>query len=590
MAKNDNKNEKNEKNENKSDVKVDKNNAKSEAKVKAKSRSKSKSLAPKSSTMFMNFNFISFIKSQNTINLTIIISVFLFVCIVQTFIYGYMKDNLKEMQNVVSAKYVSGLRIFNEDVQNRNWDNLKNDLNSVLNGTIEVRDVVIIGKDKQETYSSVIGGKYYFLNQQNPASFVLSTARDYNVKDYSVVYIDTNDYYIYVLVPKDKNNNLQEFSKFSSLFFLFTIILGFAFSLFLARSVTKPLSIMEATISKIAQGDLSGRLDYTYYYEINKLIQSYNYMADALQRLYSSLEAQVQDRTKELKSAYAELQNTQAMMLHSEKMKSLGELVAGIMHEINNPINFIYGNMVHLNNYSQDLMNIIDEYTKYDSSLKPNEKEDIDKLKQDIDYEFLKTDLPDLIKSCKEGADRAKNIIQDLKSFSRMEEVAITDVDLNHEIEMTLNILHNKLKNKAEIHKEFPDNIPKIEAFGGQLNQVFMNILDNAAGAIPDKGDIWIRINEDKTKEHVIIEIEDNGTGMDQETARKIFNPFFTTKPVGKGTGLGLSITYKIIKNHQGDIKVESTPNVGTKFIITLPIKLDREIVANAAHAGDNNG
>ena len=348
---------------------------------------------------------------------------------------------------------------------------------------------------------------------------------------------------------------------------------------------------MEKTVSKITEGDLSGRLEYTRYEELNKLVDSYNEMANSLQRLYSTLEKQVQDRTQELKSAYAELQSTQAMMVHSEKMKSLGELVAGIMHEINNPINFIYGNMTHLNNYSHDLINIIEEYTKYNESLKPEEQKEIAQLKDSIDYEFLKTDLPDLIKSCKEGADRAKNIIQDLKSFSRMEEVAITDVDLSKEIDTVLNILHNKIKHKADVHKEYePNAIPAVEAFGGQLNQVFMNILDNAAGAIPEHGDIWIRMRKDDIGKNVIVEIEDNGIGMDAETAEKVFNPFFTTKPVGQGTGLGMSITYKIIKNHQGDIRVESTKGVGSKFIITLPINLNREALKAGIESGEKNG
>ena len=365
------------------------------------------------------------------------------------------------------------------------------------------------------------------------------------------------------------------------------LILALIFSFMLARSISHPLISMEKTISQIAKGDLSGRLEYTNYDEINQLVNSYNSMADTLQKLYSSLEKQVQDRTQELKSAYAELQSTQAMMVHSEKMKSLGELVAGIMHEINNPINFIYGNMTHLSNYSNDLMQIIDEYSKYDDSLKPEEKKDVTDLKQEIDYEFLKTDLPALIKSCKEGADRAKNIIQDLKSFSRMEEVAITDVDIPREIDTVLNILHNKIKNKAEVHKEYIDNVPSVEAFGGQLNQVFMNILDNAVGAIKEHGDIWIRINKDKTQKNLVIEIEDNGSGMDADTMEKVFNPFFTTKPVGQGTGLGMSITYKIIKNHQGDIRVESTPDVGTKFIVTLPLNINRDLLNAAVKDGD---
>lgn len=351
----------------------------------------------------------------------------------------------------------------------------------------------------------------------------------------------------------------------------------------LARSISKPLADMEKTVSKIASGDLSERLENTKYEELNKLVYAYNMMADSLQRLYSTLEATVNDRTRELKSAYTELQNTQSMMVHSEKMKSLGELVAGIMHEINNPINFIYGNMTHLSNYSNDLISIIDEFVQYKASLKPDEKESIEKNMNEVDYEFLKSDLPELIKSCKEGANRAKNIIQDLKSFSRMEEVAITDVDISHEIDMTLNILHNKIKNKAEVHKEYMENIPKIEAFGGQLNQVFMNILDNAVSAIEKHGDIWIRINKDESGKNIVLEIEDNGVGMDSETAKKVFDPFFTTKPVGQGTGLGMSITHKIIKNHQGNIRLDSKEGVGTKFIITLPLNINREDLKTAA-------
>ena len=313
--------------------------------------------------------------------------------------------------------------------------------------------------------------------------------------------------------------------------------------------------------------------------EINRLVQTYNELANTMQRLYSTLEAKVQDRTKELKSAYAELKNTQAIMVHSEKMKSLGELVAGIMHEINNPINFIYGNMTHLDNYSKDLIKIIDAYEKYEVELREEIKKDVNGIKKDIDYDFLKSDMPDLIKSCKEGAERAKNIIQDLKSFSRMEEAAISDVDIPHEIDMTLNILHNKIKHKAEVHKEYMDYVPKVEAFGGQLNQVFMNVIDNAVGAIKEKGDIWIRIKTNELQSHLFIEIEDNGVGMDKETCNRTFDPFFTTKPVGQGTGLGMSIAHKIIKSHQGEISVISKKGEGTKFTIKLPLTLDREIL-----------
>ena len=184
----------------------------------------------------------------------------------------------------------------------------------------------------------------------------------------------------------------------------------------------------------------------------------------------------------------------------------------------------------------------------------------------------MKSDLPDLIRSCQEGTERTKNIILDLKNFSRLEEAVINSVDLPREIDTTLNILHNKFKNKITVHKEYADNLPNIEGYGGQLNQVFMNILDNAAFAIKEKGDVWIRIKNEGN--HVQLEFEDNGCGMDQKVADKVFDPFFTTKPVGQGTGLGMAISYKVIKNHKGNITISSEEGKGTKFTITLPIKM----------------
>jgi len=522
--------------------------------------------------------------------------------------FSYSVDIIRTTQNDLPSEFISSLKVFNEPSQSsQSFESklpyLKDYINSVISKNYTVKDIFIVNEKKQIVYTSLSkeNGDNYEYNPNTPKQFRLLSSPTYIVSNYRTIYINKSfykpgaskvekSYDIFLIIPQESNVYLNKIMEFSKYFFCIVMLICLVIVYFFARSISKPLSTMEQTVSKIAQGDLSGRLDYTKYYEINQLVQSYNMMANALQRLYSSLETQVQDRTKELKSAYAELQSTQAMMVHSEKMKSLGELVAGIMHEINNPINFIYGNMTHLSNYSNDLIQIIEEYTKYNESLKPEEKDDIEKLKQDIDYDFLKSDLPDLIKSCKEGADRAKNIIQDLKSFSRMEEAAITDVDIPHEIDTTLNILHNKIKNKAEVHKEYMENVPKIEAFGGQLNQVFMNILDNAVGAIKDHGDIWIRINTDDKNKNLVMEIEDNGSGMDEETARKVFNPFFTTKPVGQGTGLGLSITYKIIKNHQGDIRVESQPNLGTKFIITLPINIDRENLNASMISGEANG
>lgn len=360
----------------------------------------------------------------------------------------------------------------------------------------------------------------------------------------------------------------------ASLIFAF-ILMGLLLSYFLSRKIISPLNSLIQATGEFEQGDLSNRVEKTSYLEINELVVSYNSMADALQRLYSSLGQKVQERTQQLEEAYSELQNTQAMMVHSEKMKSLGELVAGIMHEINNPINFIYGNLSHLNNYSADLIKIIDTYSEFAADLKPEHKKAIEDLKEEIDYDFLKSDLPDLIRSCREGTERTKNIILDLKDFSRLEEVALTNVDLKKEIDTTLNILNNKFKNRITVHQEYQEDLPKIEAYGGQLNQVFMNILDNSAYAIAETGDVWIRIKIVDT--NVIIEFEDNGKGMDETTLQKIFNPFFTTKPVGQGTGLGMAISYKVIKNHQGDIHVDTEVGKGTKFTITLPVNRVKE-------------
>ena len=524
----------------------------------------------------ISFNF------QNTILLSIMFVILIIVFIVLLITYAYTQNNNKQTVREITGNIFSNLATFNNDINSQNFSAIQDNLNNTLINKNTINYILILDKNNNEVYSTNKNVKYIFKQPNNFNSLKLENLPNGNKNNIILTYIPKYPYHIYIGINKSAIIKSLTFDENTiKLFIGMVLLIVLIVSYMLARSIAKPLSDMGRSISKISEGDLSGRLSFTNYREINDLVLSYNMMANTLQRMYSTLDKQVQDRTRELKNAYTELQNTQAMMVHSEKMKSLGELVAGIMHEINNPINFIYGNLVHLDNYSKDLVEIIETYTKHNEDLKEESLKEVNDLKETIDYEFLKSDLPDLIRSCREGADRAKNIIQDLKSFSRMEEIAITNVDVEHEIDTVLNILHNKIKNKATVHKEYAENIPKIEAYGGQLNQVFMNILDNATGAIENTGDIWIRIKKEADK-NLIIEIEDNGIGMDEETKFKVFNPFFTTKPVGQGTGLGMSISYKIIKNHQGDIKIESEKGKGSKFIITLPLKIDIEKMNSA--------
>lgn len=345
---------------------------------------------------------------------------------------------------------------------------------------------------------------------------------------------------------------------------------GLIASYYLTKIIINPLLELVKGTKELSEGNFAYRFKETKYLEINKLIETYNKMAENLQQLYEELDTKVKDRTKELESANVELKNAQAMMVHSEKMRSLGQLVAGITHEINNPVNFIHGNMVHLKNYSNALLELIGTYETYEGTLTDEQKQNLKEIKDKLELDFIKEDLPMLIKSCQEGTERTKNIILDLKNFSRLDEMVTNNIDLPKEIDTTLNILYNKLKGKVEIIKDYEKDLPLIEGYGGQLNQVFMNILDNSCYAIKEKGTITISIQ--KKEKDVIIKIKDTGCGMTKEQSEKMFEPFYTTKPVGEGTGLGMSISYKVIQKHNGEINVDSEEGKGTTFTIRLPI------------------
>ncbi|MEQ8469518.1 sensor histidine kinase [Coleofasciculus sp. E1-EBD-02] len=295
---------------------------------------------------------------------------------------------------------------------------------------------------------------------------------------------------------------------------------------------------------------------------------------------------EIQQKATLLEKALRDLQHAQAQLVHTEKMSSLGQLVAGLAHEINNPVNFIFGNLVHAKNYAQNLLDVISLYDKH----YPQPVPEIQAAAEQMDLGFLREDLPHLLESMEVGTKRIRQIILSLRNFARMDQAEVKAVDLHEGLEGTLLILQNQLKAKpgyAEIQivKEYGD-LPKVECYAGQLNQVFMNLLSNAIDALEesrttDNGKNYptIRIRTEAiAPNQVAIRIIDNGPGMTEKTQHQLFDPFFTTKPVGKGTGLGLSISYQIVVDrHQGQLNCRSAPGQGAEFAIAIPIQQHRQ-------------
>ena len=282
------------------------------------------------------------------------------------------------------------------------------------------------------------------------------------------------------------------------------------------------------------------------------------------------------ERKKELNDALARLKETQSQIVQSEKMASLGQLTAGIAHEINNPINFVYNGIDSLNMSIDDLTKIMQKYAQLESVGDPNEVMDIlgdiGDMKKRLRFEKLMKNLPTVLSDIKNGANRTIEIVKGLRVFSRLDEEDQKPANINECLESTLILLRNKTKNKIAVKKFFDDTLEEIMCYPGQLNQVFMNLLSNAVQAIPEEEkDGKIMIYTENLEKNVVIRIMDNGMGIPEEVRKKIFEPFFTTKPVGIGTGLGLSISYGIIEKHDGRIYVNSELGKGTEFVIELP-------------------
>ncbi len=402
------------------------------------------------------------------------------------------------------------------------------------------------------------------------------------------------DWLVVVSVPENAfmaqiNANTQTTIWFCLGALVIATIIGY----FTSHRITQPILQISRASQAMAAGNLDQVLEIKNIQELNTLAHSFNYMAERLREFFTALEDskaeledKVEERTAELKTALSELQRTQAQVLQSEKMSSLGQLVAGIAHEINNPVNFIHGNITYLDDYTQDLLRMIDLYQQRH----PSNDLEIKALADEIDLEFLIDDLQKMLASMKMGTDRIRNIVLSLRNFSSMDEAEFKTVDIHEGIESTLLILQYRLKGKPErpainLIKDY-GNLPQVECYPGQLNQVLMNVLVNAIDALDEvnakrnyqeieanHSQITIRTSV-KDSHSVEIAIADNAGGMPEQVKNRIFNPFFTTKPVGKGTGMGMAISYQIInEKHNGKLECFSTLGKGSEFMIQIPIR-----------------
>ena len=302
-----------------------------------------------------------------------------------------------------------------------------------------------------------------------------------------------------------------------------------------------------------------------------------------LNKKIEELQTEIESRRKaesQLKQTLTELQKTQIQLIHQEKLSGLGQMAAGIAHEINNPVSFIHGNIIPAQEYAKDLLKLIRLYQQY----YPNPVPEIEAEIEEIDLKFITEDLTKLLQSMSVGTERIRQIVRSMRTFSRLDEAEIKEIDLHEGIESTLMILQHRLKIQQdappiEVIRKY-GNLPDVECYSGQINQVFMNILSNAIDAITenknlkDPAQIIIQ-TEALDNNWVVIKIIDNGSGIKPEVISKLFDPFFTTKAVGKGTGLGLSISHEIVtEKHGGKLLCHSEIGQGTEFIIQIPVQL----------------
>ena len=407
---------------------------------------------------------------------------------------------------------------------------------------------------------------------------------------------------INVVSSANHSDTTYRITHFITLFLLvIAVVLSAVLTIVMVRLILVPVYRLEKASQDVANGDLDVEVPVTSNDEMGNLSLAFNQMTGSLKeakekekvqterlkmqwdvltetnqeleensKRLESQKVKIENKNKQLQSAMNKLKEAQNQLVQSEKMASVGQLTAGIAHEINNPINFVSSNISPLKRDMEDIMKLLELCASETEKENLQKKFDnIEKFKEEIEYDVILQEVKQLLSGIEEGARRTMEIVKGLRNFSRLDEGEKKLADINEGIDSTLLMLRNQLKNRIEVVKNF-GSIPQLLCYPGKLNQVFMNIINNAGQSIEENGIIEIStIYENK---NIQVSIKDNGKGMSPEVTNHIFEPFYTTKDVGKGTGLGLSISYGIIKEHDGEIVVKSNEGEGTEFVITMPV------------------
>ncbi len=518
----------------------------------------------------------------------------------------------KHLRNIIEDTLSLGLGLGELEGLNEECEKLKRSVPYAQYCFVSDLDGKIIYQDYSKKTELIFGNlkiKEIRGSGQRDISFI-KTVIGSNIYNHSLLIHDDENHlhavgmvHIGVLsevVNKEIRALIQRSVLLSSIFIIFTVLIVILFN---RHIVLAPLRSIMIALAHFGKGELDYKIDLKQTDEFGELAKTFNKMTENLNIVTASrddLDAQIKERIKaekalqeankglalneralknilyDLRKAHDELKSTQKQLVQSEKLASIGQLAAGIAHEINNPVGFIGSNLSTLEQYIEnisEIMRALENFKQVVEQKDLNKAEkirvELQELEESLDIEYILNDLDSLLRESKEGVERIKKIVMDLKTFSRSDDEIRIAANINQVIDGTVNIVWNEIKYKAELNRKYGE-VPLVECNTQQIGQVFINLLVNAAQSIADKGVITIETY--KRENEVVVEVSDTGKGIKKELLAKIFDPFFTTKEVGKGTGLGLSISHEIITKHNGTITVESEVGKGTKFTVVFPV------------------